>query len=44
MVLPDGDLAEQHSVWVQKNFVKVSKLLEMFFKGMEQRVLSLLAE
>lgn len=29
---------------VQKNFIKVSKLFEICFEGMEQKVLSLLTE
>lgn len=37
-------MAEQYSAWVQRNFVKLNKMFGMTFEGLEQRVLSLLAE
>lgn len=44
IVLTKEEMAEQYSAWVQRNFVKLNKMFGMTFEGLEQRVLSLLAE
>lgn len=44
LVLTDKELAEQYLAWVRRNFVKVSKVFGTCFEGLEQRMLSLLAE